>query len=636
MKAKNTNLRQRNGPGNDKLSSNRDSSTATLKQWRQRLGFYSILAAFPAMLISDVQKARAEEATAPPVSVAGRGTRLLDRLNRDSSNPALLKRQSRFRLPHQKGNFDILAAFSGNDDCPGAIIPGGNYAAAAPYIGSGNTIGANDTVTHLQYYSYYYYYYSADASGPDQVYSFTITGLGPNPQIEVSTTSGTYRPLVYVLQGGPAGACPSATGNLAKNGLVVSDSRWTSGNTATLGSWQLNFLPLNVPLHLFVDSAANDAAGSGPYTIRLQDVTIAQSATPGPNSVQFSSASYSVSEGSPRVDITVTRSGDTSGAASVNYETIDGAGLQNCDMANGKASPRCDFETTIGTAQFAAGETSKTVSVAIVDDAYAEGNETFTIKLAGASGTTLDSQSTATVMIMDNDSTNGVAPIDDANFFVRQQYIDFLGREPDSPGFDGWVNTINKCSGDTTTCDRVHVSEAFFRSPEFQERGYFTYRFYSVALGRKPDYAEFVPDLARVSGFLDASQLEVAKIAFIADFMARPAFASIYNGLNNTQYVDTLLKTANVTLSSRQSMIDGLDWGTMTRAAVLRKIVESGEVSAKYFNQSFAVMEYFGYLRRDPDAMYLNWINVLNQGGDARIMVDGFVNSSEYRLRFGP
>ena len=300
-------------------------------------------------------------------------------------------------------------------------------------------------------------------------------------------------------------------------------------------------------------------AASGPYTIRIQDVKIAPTATPGANSVQFSSASYSVSEGSPRAEITVTRSGDTSAAASVDYATNDGAGLQNCDMANGKASPRCDYENTIGTVQFAAGETSKSFSIAIVDDAYAEGNETFAVNLTGASGTTLAAQSTATVMIMDNDSTNGADPIDDTNFFVRQQYLDFLGREPDPPGFDGWVSTINNCSGDTTQCDRVHVSESFFKSPEFQARGYFTYRFYSVGLGRKPDYAEFVPDLARVSGFLDASQLEVARVAFIADFMARPAFANTYNGLNNTQYVDTLLNTAHVTLSSRQSMIDGLN-----------------------------------------------------------------------------
>ena len=311
MKAKSTNLRQRNGPGNDDLSSNRDSSTATLKQWRQRLGFYSILAALPAMLVSDIQKARAEEATEPEVSVAGRGTRLLERLNKNSSSLGLLKRQSKFRLPHQKGSFAMLAALGGNDECPGRAIPGGNYTAAAPYVSSGDTTGANDTVTRAVYS--YYYYYSYDAHGPDHVYSFTVSDCGANPQIEVSTTSGTYKPLIYVLQGENAGACPAGTGNQASNLLLVADSRWTTGSTATLN---LGYLPANVPLYLFVDSAVNDATGSGPYTIRMQDVTIV-GPTPGPNSVEFSSASYSVSEGSPRAEITLTRSGDTSGAASV-------------------------------------------------------------------------------------------------------------------------------------------------------------------------------------------------------------------------------------------------------------------------------------------------------------------------------
>ena len=203
-------------------------------------------------------------------------------------------------------------------------------------------------------------------------------------------------------------------------------------------------------------------------------------------------------------------------------------------------------------------------------------------------------------------------------------------------GLAGWTGTIDNCSGDTTQCDRVHVSEAFFRSPEFQERGYFTYRLYSVGLGRKPDYAEFAPDLARVSGFLDASQLEAAKAHFVGDFMTRPAFMAKYTGLSNADYVNALCQTAGVTLPNQQGLIDSLDNNTASRAQVLRQIVDSGEVSARYFNQSFAVMEYFGYLRRDPDAMYLNWIDVLDQGGDSRGMVDGFVNSAEYRLRFGP
>ncbi len=306
-------------------------------------------------------------------------------------------------------------------------------------------------------------------------------------------------------------------------------------------------------------------------------------------------------------------------------------------MINHIASPRCDYENTVGTATWAAGDASaKTFSVAIVDDSYAEGNETFTIGLNTPSGATLGAQSTATVTITDNDSSNGPNPIDNTNFFVRQQYLDFLGREPDPPGFAGWTSTINNCAPGDTNCDRIHVSQLFFQSAEFQDRGYFVYRFYPVAFGRKPDYAEFVPDLASVSGFLDANQLEGAKVAFIAGFMVRPAFASAYNGRTNQQYVDMLLNTAGVTLANRQAMIDGLNNSSLTRAQVLRQIVESTEVSNKYNHQAYAVMEYFGYLRRQPDGFYLQWIQVLDQSNDARGMVTGFVTSQEYRNRFGP
>jgi hypothetical protein len=274
MKAKAANPRRLNVLGNVDWLSDREILTAMLKRWRQRLGYCSIFAAIPAILASHLQEARSEEAPKPEASVAGRGSRFLERLNKSFSSSQLLKRQSKFRLPHQKGNFALLAPLGGNDDCPGRAIPGGNYTAAAPYSESGDTTGANDTVTRIP--SFYYFYYSYDAHGPDHVYSFTLTGRGPNPQIEVSTTSGTYKPLIYVLKGGSPGACPAGTGNFGDNELVLFDSRWSStGSTATLDNWAVNYLPLNVPLYLFVDSAFNDAASSGPYTIRIQDVTIA-------------------------------------------------------------------------------------------------------------------------------------------------------------------------------------------------------------------------------------------------------------------------------------------------------------------------------------------------------------------------
>ncbi len=207
--------------------------------------------------------------------------------------------------------------------------------------------------------------------------------------------------------------------------------------------------------------------------------------------------------------------------------------------------------------------------------------------------------------------------------------------EPEEKGFNDWADTINNCGVGDESCDRVHVSEMFYRSAEFQQRGYFVYRFYSAALGRKPDYAEFTPDMMRVSGFLTDEQLEAAKTQFANDFASRPAFVNQYGTLNNSQYVDALSQTAGVTLSNRRMLIDSLNAGTLTRAYALRQIAESGEVYAKYYNQAFVVMEYFGYLRRDPDILYLNWIQVLDANpSDSRHMVEGFVDATEYRNRF--
>jgi hypothetical protein len=224
--------------------------------------------------------------------------------------------------------------------------------------------------------------------------------------------------------------------------------------------------------------------------------------------------------------------------------------------------------------------------------------------------------------------------IDTDEFFVRQQYLDFLGREPDPPGFNGWMNTLRNCPAGNTSCDRVHVSEMFYRSAEFQERGYFAYRFYTTALGRKPGLAEFTPDLQRVSGFLTQDQLTAAKNILAMDFVMRPEFVSRYGLLSNTAYVDQLSNTAGVTLPNRQSLIDSLTNGTATRAQVLQEIAESPDVYRKFYNQAFVVMEYFGYLRRDPDELYTNWIAELDRTGDPRRMVEGFVNSPEYRNRF--
>ncbi|MCA1622543.1 MAG: VCBS repeat-containing protein [Acidobacteria bacterium] len=167
------------------------------------------------------------------------------------------------------------------------------YTAAAPFTDSGDTTGANNTVRVLGDF-----YYSYSAEGADHIYSFTLTGRGQNPQIQVSTTSTTYKPLIYILDGQFSGGCPAGTNNVAYNWFWPSYS--SPQGTATLNRDQLRYLPLNVPLYLFVDSPTSGATGSGPYTLRMQDVGIAPApAPPARTSFDF--------DGDGRSDISVFR-----------------------------------------------------------------------------------------------------------------------------------------------------------------------------------------------------------------------------------------------------------------------------------------------------------------------------------------
>ncbi|HET6671461.1 MAG TPA: Ig-like domain-containing protein [Pyrinomonadaceae bacterium] len=415
------------------------------------------------------------------------------------------------------------------------------------------------------------------------------------------------------------------------NGAVIaSDDNGNGGTDSRIpaGSGFMT-LPSSGTYTIVATSAVVGLVAGGPYALTLVG-------GPTPSSVQFSSAGYSTSESGGAFNVNVMRMGSTGSATTVNYRTADTAGLDNCSVLNGNASARCDYTTVVGTLRFDVGQTSKSISIPIVDDSYAEATESFSIVLSDVTGGSLGATVTAILTINDNEVTNGPNPVDVTPFFVLQQYLDFLNREPDPGGFAAWQQVISNCPVGDTTCDRIHVSSAFFRSPEFQDRGYFIYRFYPVSFGRKPEYVEFVPDLAKVSGFLSDAELEAAKVAFITEFMSRPAFVTKFNGLNNTEYVDLLLSTAGITHPARDFWIAALGDGTRTRAQVLREIAESTEVYNKYYNQAFVVMQYFGYLRRDPDAFYLDWIQVLNSSGDFRGMVNGFMNSLEYRFRFGP
>jgi len=255
-------------------------------------------------------------------------------------------------------------------------------------------------------------------------------------------------------------------------------------------------------------------------------------------------------------------------------------------------------------------------------------------------------------------------PIDDPQFFVRQHYLDFLGREPDPPGLAFWTNEITSCGSDAQCVEakRVNVSAAFFLSIEFQQTGYLVYKTYAAAFGPTRiastvplTRSEFLPDVESVAqsvvvgatGWME--QLEANQTAYFNEFVQRANFVATYPAtMSSAQYVDSLNANAGGALSTseRDQLVNELSSGAKTRAQVLRAVAENAEFTRAHFNRAFVLMQYFGYLRRNPNDFpdnnfggYNFWLTKLDQFNGNFVqaeMVEAFITSIEYRQRFGP
>ncbi len=261
----------------------------------------------------------------------------------------------------------------------------------------------------------------------------------------------------------------------------------------------------------------------------------------------------------------------------------------------------------------------------------------------------------------------GNNPIDDAQLFVRQHYLDFLNREPDAAGLAFWINQITSCGSDAKCIEvrRINVSAAFFLSIEFQETGYLVYRAYKSSYGNLPGapvpltFSEFLSDSQQIGQGVIVGQtgweqvLENNKLAYFADFVTRARFTAAYpTTLTPAQFVDALYLNAGVTPSGSDRTVAINEFGsasntgdTAARARALRRVAQNPTLAQQEFNKAFVLMEYFGYLRRNPNdapdnnfAGYNFWLTKLNQFNGDYIraeMVKAFISSSEYRQRFG-
>jgi hypothetical protein len=260
--------------------------------------------------------------------------------------------------------------------------------------------------------------------------------------------------------------------------------------------------------------------------------------------------------------------------------------------------------------------------------------------------------------------------IDDTAFFVTQHYRDFLGREPDASGLGFWTGQIESC-GINLGCreaKRINVSAAFFLSIEFQNTGYLVERMYKAAYGDVTETStglvvpvikrqEFLADVPLIRNNLIVgqgdwqTQLDANKNAYALAFVQRQRFTDAFPAsMTPAQFMDKLNANAGgvVDATERTNLINELAGNNTSagRASVLRKVAEDADLDSREKNRAFVLMEYYGYLQRNPsDApeVHLNyagwnfWLGKLNEfNGDfvRAEMVKAFLDSTEYRNRF--
>jgi hypothetical protein len=269
-------------------------------------------------------------------------------------------------------------------------------------------------------------------------------------------------------------------------------------------------------------------------------------------------------------------------------------------------------------------------------------------------------------------------PIDATRSFVRQNYLDFLNRAPDAAGDGFWGNQIDSC-GASAAClqfKRINTSGAFFLSIEFRDTGYFVYRLNKAAFGNLADdpvsgarpvpvrYEEFMPDTQKIGQGLVVNspgwqqKLDANRDAFLLDFVSRRgapdgrAFLDKFpTGTPAAAIVDTLFANAGVqpTAAERQSIITQLAANpdsAQLRAAALKAVADHPQLQQQERSRAFVLMQYFGYLRRNPDDApeekrnfdgFGFWLGKLNDNGGDFVraeMVKAFLESTEYRQRF--
>jgi hypothetical protein len=237
-------------------------------------------------------------------------------------------------------------------------------------------------------------------------------------------------------------------------------------------------------------------------------------------------------------------------------------------------------------------------------------------------------------------------PVDDARFFINQQFSDLIGQEPQPSTVDRLLAQLTTCNArsDCLRTRRVEISTSLLTENELPSTGVFLYGLYSTALGRLPRFNELETDRAMLTN--QKGEREAVRLALANAFVERAEFKRKFPATMKAEFVDsiiaTLAQTTGVDLGSERSLlISLLDDATNGRAMVLTRIASDQRVVDANYNNALVLFQYFTFLRRSPDeAEYNAWVNTLKSKplrdpDAARSLICNFLNSAEYQNRFG-
>jgi hypothetical protein len=528
-------------------------------------------------------------------------------------------------------------------------VDGTTYSSAQTFTwvpGSNHTIGTTSTQSGATGTQYVWSNWSDNGA-----LSHTVS-----PSVATSYTAVFSTQYLLTMNAGPGGTVRPTSG-FYNSGQAVNISVTPQGNFSFNG-WT--------------------GAGPGSFTGIFKSATvtmngpITETATFGgqDTTMQFSASSYSANESDGFATITVTRLGDPNSAPVVAYVTSNGTGKEGRDYVSSQ-----------GILTFAKGEMSQTFKVLIIDNGFADSTRTVNLNLVNVASAFLGAPISAVLSISDNDAGQGTTnPVDNSRSFVQFNYFDFLARNPDASGWDFWTNQITKCGSNTGCAEvaRINTSGAFFLSIEFQETGYLIERIYKVAYGDGTGnstigsphqlsvpvirWADFIRDSDLIQRNLIVLQpgweqlLEHNKQVYASLFVRTTRFMEAYpSTMTPAEFIDRLNQNGGNVLSASERTTALNLFGNVpdssnldARAQVIRLVAEDPDLVAAEKNRAFVLMQYFGYLRRNPDdapeptrdySGFDFWLTKLNQfNGDFvnAELVKAFITSGEYRHRFGP